>query len=360
MHITMVKKRLTNGQPCRKCLKTQELLVSRGLWHRIDAVVWALEDDPTSAGWRLAERHGVARAPFFIARADDGTEKVYVSALALIREQLSEPRATSGADARPDTRSDTRSVKDAHPTLDADAEAVRLADAAPADIVRFALEIFGARCAIAFSGAEDVALIDMARKSGFSFSVICLDTGRLHPETYQFIERVRTHYDIAIEVYAPDTERVESLVRDKGLFSFLRDGHAECCEIRKVAPLTRALSGYRAWMTGQRRDQSLATRAGLPVVQPDPRFAGVGGALCKFNPLAAWTSARVWDYIRTHDVPHNPLHERGFASIGCAPCTRPVLPGQHEREGRWWWERASDKECGLHVDHTPEQTSGTR
>jgi len=209
---------------------------------------------------------------------------------------------------------------------------------------------------VSFSGAEDVVLVDMAARIDPGVQVFTLDTGRLHPETYRFLETVRERYGSALEVLSPDHAAVERLVREKGLFSFYRDGHAECCRIRKVAPLERKLATLEAWVTGQRRDQSEGTRGGLPVVQPDPAFAGLGGTLWKLNPLATWRSADVWAYIRAHDVPYNALHARGFVSIGCEPCTRPVLPNQHEREGRWWWERVEHKECGLHVA-APTQAS---
>jgi phosphoadenosine phosphosulfate reductase len=189
----------------------------------------------------------------------------------------------------------------------------------------------------------------MASKTGAKFSVFSLDTGRLHPETYQFIEKVREHYRIPIEVYFPRPEAVEMLVREKGLYSFYRDGHKECCDIRKVEPLKRALAKLEAWVTGQRRDQSPGTRSAVPVMQPDSTFSTPDRHLVKFNPLANWTSNQVWDYIRQNQVPYNPLHERGFISIGCEPCTRAVLPGEHERAGRWWWEDATKKECGLHA-----------
>ncbi len=205
------------------------------------------------------------------------------------------------------------------------------------------------RIAVSFSGAEDVVLVDMAVRIDPDVRVFTLDTGRLHPETYRFLETVREHYAIELEVLSPDAGTVEALVREKGLFSFYRDGHRECCGIRKVAPLRRKLKELDAWITGQRRDQSAGTRAGLPVVQPDPVFSNGGGTLWKINPLAAWRSDEVWAYIREHDVPRNPLHARGYVSIGCEPCTRPVLPHQPEREGRWWWERPADKECGLHA-----------
>lgn len=226
--------------------------------------------------------------------------------------------------------------------------ASELAGADPAAIVARALREYGADCAIAFSGAEDVVVIEYAKQSGLPFSVFTLDTGRLHPETYRYIAAVEAHYGIRIEAVFPDAAAVEALVRAKGLFSFLTDGHQECCGIRKVAPLRRRLSGLRAWITGQRKDQG-QTRTALPVVQADPAFRGRdGGELAKFNPLADVSSADIWLTIRALGLPYNPLHERGFVSIGCEPCTRPVLPGQHEREGRWWWEDAGHKECGLH------------
>ena len=219
----------------------------------------------------------------------------------------------------------------------------------PRDIVELALTDFGRDVAISFSGAEDVVLIDMASKTGKPFRVFTLDTARLHPETYQFFDKVRERYGVAIDTFLPQPEAVEALVREKGFFSFYRDGHAECCGIRKVEPLSRALKPLRAWITGQRKDQSPGTRAAIPVVQLDPTFSSVERPLVKFNPLSFWTSKQVWSYIRLNDVPYNTLHERGFVSIGCEPCTRPIHPGQHEREGRWWWEEATKKECGLHL-----------
>jgi phosphoadenosine phosphosulfate reductase len=138
------------------------------------------------------------------------------------------------------------------------------------------------------------------------------------------------------------------LVRKKGLFSFYEDGHHECCGLRKVDPLGRVLSTYRAWVTGQRRDQSV-TRAALAVVEADQSFSGIDGPLAKFNPLAEWSSSAVWAYIRESEVPFNELHERGFVSIGCEPCTRAIRPNEHERAGRWWWEEETKRECGLHL-----------
>ncbi len=235
----------------------------------------------------------------------------------------------------------------AQPELDIPSLNADLSNQSPQKILAIALSQFD-NIAISFSGAEDVVLIDMAHKINKDIKVFSLDTGRLHAETYQFIERVRKHYGITIEVMYPDATQLENLVTAKGLFSFYEDGHQECCGIRKVAPLRRKLSTLDAWITGQRKDQS-PTRANVPVVQVDNAFSSDDRQLIKFNPLANWTSADVWMYIRSYEVPYNPLHERGFISIGCEPCTRPTLPQQHEREGRWWWEDATKKECGLHA-----------
>lgn len=218
----------------------------------------------------------------------------------------------------------------------------------PQDILRLALQHFD-NIAISFSGAEDVVLVDMAHRIKKDVAIFSLDTGRLHPETYRFLEQVREKYQIPIEVVSPDAAALEKLVREKGMFSFYRDGHKECCGIRKVAPLRRKLSTLDAWVTGQRKDQSPGTRAAVPVVEKDGAFSSPDKPLYKFNPLSNWSSARVWQYIRENDVPYNELHAKGFISIGCEPCTRPVLPNQHEREGRWWWEDETLKECGLHA-----------
>ena len=202
--------------------------------------------------------------------------------------------------------------------------------------------------AISFSGAEDVVLIDMAVQIRPDIRVFSLDTGRLHPETYRLMEAVRKRYDIVLEIMTPQPHELERMIQQKGLFSFYEDGHAECCGIRKVEPLRRMLSTLDAWITGQRRDQSL-TRSELAEVEADKSLAAPGQRLIKFNPLANWTSAQVWDYIEAYDVPFNELHRKGYVSIGCEPCTRPILPNQHEREGRWWWEEGGKKECGLHA-----------
>jgi adenylyl-sulfate reductase (glutathione) len=220
--------------------------------------------------------------------------------------------------------------------------------ASPGRIIDLALAQFGGDIAISFSGAEDVVLLEHAKQTGRPFRVFTLETGRLHPETHRFFAEVEKHYGIRIEYCLPDAAEVQALVRNKGLFSFYEDGHGECCGIRKVGPLRRQLATLSAWITGQRRDQSPSTRAALPVVELDGAHQGKDGPLYKFNPLADVTRDEVWAAIRAFDVPFNELHARGFVSIGCEPCTRATLPGQHEREGRWWWEDATKKECGIH------------
>ncbi|XP_010929469.1 5'-adenylylsulfate reductase 1, chloroplastic [Elaeis guineensis] len=244
--------------------------------------------------------------------------------------------------------------------VDYDQLARELENASPLEIMDKALEKFGDDIAIAFSGAEDVALIEYARLTGRPFRVFSLDTGRLNPETYRFFDAVEKHYGIHIEYMFPDAVEVQALVRSKGLFSFYEDGHQECCRVRKVRPLRRALKGLRAWITGQRKDQSPGTRAQIPVVQVDPSFEGIDGgigSLIKWNPVANVEGKDIWDFIRTMDVPVNSLHSQGYVSIGCEPCTRPVLPGQHEREGRWWWEDAKAKECGLHKGNVAQEAA---
>ena len=232
--------------------------------------------------------------------------------------------------------------------FDVEALAAEYAGRSPQDVLKLAFEHFDDLW-LSFSGADDIVVLDMAWKINPNIKVFTLDTGRLHPETYRFLEEVRKHYGIQLEVLSPDHQVLEAYVREKGLFDFYENGHGECCGIRKIAPLRRKLATVDAWITGQRRDQSPGTRANVPVVEVDAAFSIADRQLIKFNPLANYSSQDVWNYIRMLEIPYNKLHERGFVSIGCEPCTRPVLPNQHEREGRWWWEEATQKECGLHA-----------
>lgn len=233
-----------------------------------------------------------------------------------------------------------------HAQLDVETLAQEYASKSPQQILQLAMDHFDDLW-LSFSGADDIVVLDMAWKINPDIRVFTLDTGRLHPETYRFLEQVRKHYGIQIEVLSPDHQALEAYVKEKGLFDFYENGHGECCGIRKIAPLRRKLSGVDAWITGQRKDQS-PTRTNVPVIEVDSAFSTPERELIKFNPLSNYTSEDVWNYIRMLEIPYNSLHERGFVSIGCEPCTRPVLPNQHEREGRWWWEEATQKECGLH------------
>jgi phosphoadenosine phosphosulfate reductase len=350
MNVTMVKKRLAGGEACGKCEQAESLLKKRGLFDRIDTVVIADEGDPESPGMLLGAKHGIKLAPFFIVRNDDGTETAYESVLKLIKDRL-----TDGTTNNPTEEPSRVTVTTGMPALtpmEIEVANGELAARHPRDILRWGLERYGSALGIAFSGAEDVVLIHLASELGLPFSVFCLDTGRLHPETYRFLETVRKQYGCEIELMNADAPVLEAFVKKKGLFSFYEDGHGECCGIRKIEPMRRKLSTLQAWATGQRRDQSPATRGAIAAVELDRTFSGVSGPLTKLNPLAAWSSAQVWQFIREQHVPFNVLHERGFVSIGCEPCTRPPLPGEHERAGRWWWEDATKRECGLHIGNT--------
>jgi phosphoadenosine phosphosulfate reductase len=192
--------------------------------------------------------------------------------------------------------------------------------------------------------AEDMVITDVIARFQLPIEVFVLNTGRLHAETLALLEETRARYRIALNVYEPDSRAVQQYVTFHGRDAFY--GSVElrkrCCEIRKVEPLRRALAGKRAWITGQRRAHS-PTRAALAESEFD-----LDNGLHKFNPLADWSDAAVWEYVRSRQVPYNRLHDQGYPSIGCAPCTRPVAAGEDPRAGRWWWESAEHKECGLH------------
>ena len=194
-------------------------------------------------------------------------------------------------------------------------------------------------------GAEDMVLLDLISRDRLPVAVFMLDTGRLHPETYALIQRARARYRVKIDTFVPDTAALQDFLITEGpdgIYNAVETRKA-CCHIRKVEPLARALEGKGAWITGLRRSQSV-TRADTAEKGWD-----ADNGLYKFNPLAAWSSDDVWQYIRNRKVPYNPLHDQGFASIGCAPCTRAIAAGEDERAGRWWWENPEGRECGLHV-----------
>jgi phosphoadenosine phosphosulfate reductase len=219
-------------------------------------------------------------------------------------------------------------------------------DATPQKILQLAAAatVGSVKLACSFS-VEDTVLIDMIHKEGFPIGVFALDTGRLNEETYEVAEAITERYGLRIDWYFPENAAVERLERGKGLFSFretLENRH-ECCGIRKVEPLRRAIEGLTGWVTGLRREQSV-TRAELAPVELD----GNNGGILKINPLLEWTEEQVWEYATLHSVPLSRLYAQGYRSIGCAPCTRAVAPGEHARAGRWWWENPEHKECGLH------------
>lgn len=214
-------------------------------------------------------------------------------------------------------------------------------------VIRWALERFHPRIALATSlQAEEMVILDIAWKTNPGVRVFTLDTGRLHEETYMIMEQIREKYGISVESYFPQRQAVEALERERGFYSFRRsvEERKYCCGIRKVEPLGRAVNGLDAWITGLRREQAV-TRGMVGKVEADESHGGI----IKVNPLADWSGEQVWDYIRAHDIPYNALHDVGFPSIGCAPCTRAIKPGEDIRAGRWWWEMPETKECGLHV-----------
>ena len=222
----------------------------------------------------------------------------------------------------------------------------RFEPASPQEFLRWAFDTWHPRLTFASSfGAEDVVAIDLLVKVDPTARIFTLDTGRLPEETYQLMDRVRERYGVTLEVFTPDTARAQKLVREKGFNLFYEsiENRKLCCNVRKVEPLGRALSGVDAWITGLRREQSV-TRTGVAKVEIDDGHGGIA----KLNPLATWTEKEVWDYIKANDVPYNRLHDQGYPSIGCAPCTRAIKPGEDARAGRWWWESPEHKECGLH------------
>ena len=220
----------------------------------------------------------------------------------------------------------------------------RFEAAEASDILSWAIDTFGDSFAIATSfQKEGMAILDLAWRISAGVRVFTLDTGRLPDETYQMMETVRQRYGTAVEIVFPEREDVEQLVAVEGpnLFYSSVPARQRCCDARKVRPLERKLATLQAWATGLRRDQG-DTRSGIPKVERGPN------GRVKICPLADWSAGRVEEYLARHDVPVHPLYARGYTSIGCAPCTRAVEPGESERAGRWWWEEDAKKECGIH------------
>ncbi len=193
-------------------------------------------------------------------------------------------------------------------------------------------------------GAEDQVITFMLKESGRDFNIFTLDTGRLFPETYDLIDRTNSRYKIKIDVMFPDYHEVENMVKTHGINLFYKsiELRKHCCQLRKLNPLKRALEGKEAWFTGLRREQSV-TRVDMQIVEWDDN-----SGMLKINPLIEWSEKDVWDFIEANKIPYNPLHDKGYPSIGCQPCTRAVEEGEDIRAGRWWWENPDTRECGLH------------
>jgi len=230
------------------------------------------------------------------------------------------------------------------------AEAARLEPLPAERVIAWAAERFGDGLVLSTSlQAGGLVILDLAHRLGIPLRVLTLDTGRLPEETHEHVERVRRHYGVDVEMVSPDASEVERMVRRAGPNLFRRsvEERRECCRVRKVEPLRRALAPFPAWLSGLRRNQS-AARAGTPKVQVDLALDPAGRRL-KINPLANWDEARLWAYVRDHGVPYHPLYDQGYLSIGCLPCTRPVRPAEEPRAARWWWEEDGPRECGLHI-----------
>ncbi|MCH5305211.1 MAG: phosphoadenylyl-sulfate reductase [Rikenella sp.] len=221
----------------------------------------------------------------------------------------------------------------------------RFAGSRPEEVIAYFVERYGDRIALSSSlGLEDQVLTDMVCRAAKRPRIFTLDTGRLFPETYSLIDRTNMHYGIRIAVYFPERQAVEQLVSECGMNCFYEsiELRKRCCQVRKLEPLKRAFEGLEVWICGLRREQSV-TREHMQLVEWDEAHG-----LVKLNPLIGWHEEEVWNYIREHHVPYNKLHDKGFPSIGCQPCTRAVEPGADIRSGRWWWESPDHRECGLH------------
>jgi thioredoxin-dependent adenylylsulfate APS reductase len=232
-----------------------------------------------------------------------------------------------------------------------------LDNASAEDILRWGMDTFAPRIALSASFGSPEGMLLLHMMHGISpqrTRVFTIDTGRLHQATYELMDRVRNRYGITVEVYFPRAEAVEAMVREHGLDLFYDSVELRqmCCGVRKVEPLERALAGLDAWITGLRPSQSV-TRADVHAVEVDT----VHGGRIKLNPLVGWSREEVMEYVETHHVPINPLHAQGYPSVGCVPCTRSIQPGEDERAGRWWWENADTRECGIHVGYE-EKGSG--
>lgn len=359
MNITMVKKIMEDGQECKKCREVSERLESGGELAFINKIIYADMRDPSSEGHSVAEKHNINIAPFFVVE-EEGQVKIYKTYMELKRKvfnkmleeadiEIEEKRKATSSSSAVDFmqyKSKVTSSPSPMPQINIDQLNSDYENKTPQELLSWSLKEFHPSIALAWSGAEDVALVDMMVKINPQARIFTLDTGRLNEETYQLIDRVREKYSINVEVLYPEAEQAGEMVRQNGINLFYDsiEKRKLCCNVRKVQPLTKMLSSMNAWITGLRRDQSV-TRTVLKKIEIDHAFGGI----VKINPLAGWSHDDLWNYIRENDVPFNELHEKGYPSIGCAPCTRAVKEGEDIRAGRWWWEEPESKECGLHI-----------
>lgn len=351
----MVKKIKETGEECKKCREVTERLTAGNELSFIDKIVYADMRYPESEGLRVAKEHNIEIAPFFIVE-DSGNVTIYKTYMEFKKKvlnkalekgdvEIEERRAKGEADAGELTKKKPEK-KTTRPDLDIEKLNEGFEGKTPQELLEWGLKEFHPKIAFAWSGAEDVAVVDMLIKINPKARIFTLDTGRLNPETYDLIERVRDKYGIDIEVMFPDAAEVEEMVQREGVNLFYQsiENRKLCCNVRKVQPLKRMLSTLDAWITGLRRDQAV-TRTVLRKIEIDE----TNGGIIKLNPIANWSHKEVWEYIHKNDVPYNELHNKGYPSIGCAPCTRPVKSGEDIRAGRWWWESPEGKECGLHI-----------
>lgn len=355
MEITLVKKIMEDGEECQKCGEVSERLKSGDELRFINKIVYADVRHPESEGSRLASDLNVEIAPFFIV--EDGGEKTIYKSYMLFKKkvlnkvleaadiEIEEKRKKAG-DTDAFGISTTSSVANEISSPDIEVLNKKFEEKSPQELLEWGLNTYHPNIALAWSGAEDVALVDMMVKINPEARIFTLDTGRLNQETYELIDVVRKKYKIQVEVLLPDSAEVEKMVRERGANFFYESTEARklCCNVKKVKPLKKMLATLDGWITGLRRDQAV-TRTALNKIEIDDTFGGI----LKLNPLAGWSHDDVWTYIKENDVPYNKLHDMGYPSIGCAACTRAVEPGEDIRAGRWWWETPESKECGLHV-----------
>ena len=357
MKIIMVKKIMEDGKECKKCGEVYERLKAGNELGLIDKIVMADVKDDQSEGHKLAKKYNVDIAPFFIVE-DASNVTIYKTYMELKRKVLKKVVEEADVDIEERRKASTEkksidifhSLPSKKSILRSDYDIEKLSkqfeNSTPQEVLEWGLKELHPSIALAWSGAEDVAVVDMMVKINPQARIFTLDTGRLNPETYDLIDKVRQKYGINVEVMFPNAAETEEMVRSKGvnLFYHSVENRNLCCNVRKVKPLKKMLSTLNGWITGLRRDQAV-TRIASKKIEIDENFGGI----IKLNPLADWTHKEVWDYIHKNDVPYNVLHDKGYPSIGCAPCTRSVESGEDIRAGRWWWEAPESKECGLHI-----------